>query len=106
MYGVITRVAEPKSGGNLAFGESWLDPQAKGGSFEDGYEPLASALGNPKLALYIRTPVFRVGELLILNENDRDQFTRKPGKWDVTCEEFESIEDACKRVLEVTKQDD
>lgn len=72
-YAVITKVAAATEGGNLAMGEVYLDPKAKGGSFSDPHLPIGEALGNPMLAMWVRTPVFRAGEILVLDGNDRDQ---------------------------------
>jgi hypothetical protein len=91
---VITKVCDNRSGGNLAMGDVYMDPQATGGDYDDPRLPLAEVMGNPMLALYVQTPVFRTGEILILDGNDRDQFGRKPSKWDVTCETFATIEEA------------
>lgn len=104
-YGVITKVPAPGDPGNLAMGlDVFLDPQATGGTYEDEHKPLGVALGNPLLGIYVQTPVFRLGEILLLDDNDRDQFTRKPSKWSVTCEEFMDIDDAVRRVQEVMKE--
>ncbi len=94
-FGVITKVADPASGGNLAtaMGQVFLDPQAKGGDYGDPHLEFTEALGlDPMLGLYMQVPVFTVGELLVLDGNDRDQMGRKPSKWSVTCEEFDDIE--------------
>lgn len=102
-FAVVTRVAEPETGGNLraALGDVWLDPLAKGGQHDDVRQPLGKALGQPMLDLFVQVPVFRVGELLLIDGNDRDQFGRKPSKWDVDVEEFDNIDAAVERVREV-----
>lgn len=102
-YGVITKVCDPTTGGNLktAIGSVFLDPQAKGGSFKDPHLPLGRALGDPMLDLYVQIPVFTVGELLVMDGNDRDQMGRKPSKWDVVCEMFGTIDEAVARAREV-----
>jgi hypothetical protein len=106
-FGVITKVCDPTSGGNLctAAGQVFLDPQAKGGSFDDPHLSLGEALGQRMLELYVQVPVFTVGELLVLDGNDRDQMGRKPSKWDVTCEEFNDIESAAARARAVADGD-
>lgn len=45
-------------------------------------------------AVFVSTPVFRRGELLVLDHNGRDQFSRKPSKWNVEYDTFETIEGA------------
>lgn len=101
-YGVITAVPGPQEFGNLALGEVYLDPQAQGRAITDPAQPLASALGDPMIGLYLRVPVFRVGELLVIDSDDRDQLGRKPSKWMVTCEYFDDIAAAVRRVHEAT----
>lgn len=100
--GVVTRVADPSTGGNLAIGDVWLDPQAQGGEPMAAHQRLADALGRPMLALYLRVPVFTVGELLVLDHNERDTMGRKPSKWDVDVETFDNIDEAVARAHEVT----
>ena len=99
--GVITKVAAPETGGNLcsALGQVFLDPQAKGNGYDSPHEEIGAALGNPMISLYVKVAVFRVGEILLLGNDDRDQFGRKPSKWDVVIQECETIFDA-KRIVE------
>lgn len=54
-------------------------------------------------AINIRTPVFTLGEILVLNECGREigGHGRKPSKWWVEYEEFPTIEQAIKRAEEV-----
>lgn len=101
VYGVITRVPKDGEFGNMALGEAYVDAQAFGGSFDEPARNIVDVTKNPALALWIRVPVFRLGELLVLVA-DRDQFTRKPSKWDVDCETFDNIDDTVRRVIEVT----
>jgi hypothetical protein len=57
-----------------------------------------------KQMVFCLVPVFSLGEILIINSNDRTiPDGRKPGKWDVECEYFDTIEDAVKRAKEVQK---
>jgi hypothetical protein len=50
------------------------------------------------------TPVFHLGEIMIIDSNDRTiPDGRKPSKWDVGCEYFDTIEKAIVRAEEVTK---
>ena len=103
-YAVITEVPSDGDYANLAMGPVYLDPQAEGGSYTDPYKDIGTALGNPLLNLYVRVPVFRKGELLLIDHNDRDQFGRKPSKWTVTCQEFDTLEEAAVAVLECTAE--
>lgn len=95
-FAVVTQVPPANDLGNLAtgIGQVFLDPQATGGRWEDEHRSVGDASGNPMLDLYIQVPVFKLGELLILNANGRDQFGRKPSKWDIRCEAFDNIDDA------------
>lgn len=103
--GVVVRVADPASGGNLALSNDvYLDPQALGArnAFDVPHQTLVKALGLPPMtALYLRCPVFTVGELLVLDDNERDTMGRKPSKWDVGVEWFDSLDDAVRRAREV-----
>lgn len=51
-----------------------------------------------------RTRVFKPGEILVLDANDRDQFSRKPSKWDVDLEWVETIEQAMEVVARVKEE--
>lgn len=100
IFGVITKVPETGERGNLAtaLGRLFVDPQHSGGSWDDPPEQ------NLALSLACLVPVFQLGELLVIGSDDRDQFTRKPSKWSVTCEYFDDIEEAVIRVKEVTNE--
>jgi hypothetical protein len=106
-YSVIARVGDPESGSNLAsaFACVWLKTEE--GSVSNGllgrYELAAGRLG--LLALNLYAPVFRVGEVLVLGDDGRDQFGRKPGKWDVDTEEYDSAEEAFARAAAVAGAD-
>jgi hypothetical protein len=53
---------------------------------------------------FCQIPVFELGEILIIDSNDRTiPDGRKPGRWNVGCEYFDTIEDAVKRAKEVYK---
>lgn len=64
--------------------------------------PITDMIGVGAIAL--RAPVFTLGEILILNEDGRELAGagRKPSKWYVTTEEFDSLEDAVAKVQQVT----
>jgi hypothetical protein len=51
--------------------------------------------------LALRTPVFYLGELLYLDGNDRDQFGRKPDKWNIEIEYIGELENAVSDVKEI-----
>lgn len=105
-YAVITRVPEPGDRGNLAtqLGQVFLDPQATGAGIDTPPQSLGKALGNPMLEVYVLGPVFRLGELLIVNGDGREMAGggRKPNKWDVDAEYFDEPEPAVRRALEVS----
>lgn len=91
-FAVITKVPDPKhSDGNLASVVLYAD----GG----GFHPLAA-----QIALSGRIPVFTLGEVLILNADGREPFGegRKPNKWDVSYEDFSTIEEAIVRARDIT----
>ncbi len=71
-------------------------------SDDDPHLPLGEALGNPLIELYVQTPVFTVGEILI-TQNGREIAGkgRKPSKWDVEYESFDDLNDALVRALEI-----
>ena len=103
-FGVITRVPDHRKGerGNLAsaMGEVFLAPN---GGYDDDVVPLHDALGAPMLALSMLVPNFRLSEILVLDGSGREVAGagRKPDKWDVDCEEFDTIEAAVARAREV-----
>ena len=95
-YGVITRVCEPESGGNMAT----VVPDL----WRASADPLAPLTRFGMEAINWRVPVFHIGEILILNDDGREVcgHGRKPNTWDVTCENFHDIEDAIVRAKEVS----
>lgn len=102
---VITRVADPAKGeyGNFAWADDVYVENGRASEATGWLAPVAPAVNRLGIAaLELRTPVFRVGELLVLNANDRDQFGRKPDKWDVDLEEFDDPQEAMRKALELT----
>jgi hypothetical protein len=102
---VVTRVGDPEKGMNMALAIPWValdpNPYPMDPEFPLGkHVSAAPYLGG--LVMNLREPVFRVGEILILDSNDRDALGRKPSKWDVDLEDFDTIEAAHKRSREVT----
>lgn len=83
---IVTEVPPAGDRGNLAsaVGSLWWDPQGDGGNWDDPPVPLHEKLGPG--VVYIQTPLWTVGEILVLDEHGRDQFGRKPSKWDVKIE--------------------
>jgi hypothetical protein len=52
--------------------------------------------------VFCSTPVFKLGEILVMDSNDRTiPDGRKPSKWGVSYETFDNIDDAIKRAREV-----
>lgn len=87
-FGVITRVPDPeKDDGNLASALVYRLP----------------AEARMAVMLRGRVPVFDLGEILVLDENDREISGRgrKPSKWEVDCEYFDNIEAAITRARAV-----
>lgn len=88
---VVTKIPDPKTDdGNLASAIVFGLPR----------ELTAACL------IHGRVEVFAKGEILILNEDGREicGHMRKPGKWDVETEHFETIEEAIKRSIEVSNE--
>lgn len=107
IFGLITRVPPAAEHGNLCLDHNvFVDPQAFGRPYDDDATPFIDVLTDPEqrfiLALMLRTPLFKVGEILILTSDGRDQFGRKPGKWNVECETFgDDVAALLRRLAEV-----
>lgn len=105
-YAVITRAGG--NGGNLAVrGDVMVQtaPPDDANDYLGTHRPAFEVMGIGAIAL--RVPVFTLGEVVILDgdhgrEVDGDQ--RKPGKWDVDTESFETIEAAVERALAVRRE--
>jgi hypothetical protein len=119
-FAVITKVSDDLSG-NYACAEMLINPDA------NAHTAGANIIVNPpshlvekyfgdairrkrndpidltkKQLVFCNTPVFTVGEILIMNSNDRTiPDGRKPDKWDVEYETFTDIDSAAKRAKEV-----
>lgn len=89
MFCVITQVPDPDTdGGNLAAALTYV-PKDSELSAEQARQLRFSAL------LHLRTPVFTLGEILVLDGNDRDYgTTRKPSKWFIEYECCDTVEEA------------
>jgi len=109
-FAVITQVSVYPSNHALMDTDIWIDgqftPDGKAvcltGELEAGGDLRQQ---QERLALWIslRTPVFSVGEILILGPDGREIGSpgRKPSKWGVTCEHFDDLDTAVARALEV-----
>jgi hypothetical protein len=95
---VVTRVAAAETGGNLAAALVYRQTAPES---ED--RPLGAWSPWAEGALTLRLEVFVPGEILVLDDDGREVagHGRKPGKWDVDVEEFDTIEQAVSRALEV-----
>lgn len=71
-------------------------------AFDGHLTPLHEVV--PGLALMMRMPVFTLGEIMFLDISGREiaGHGRKPSKWGVVTEEFDEIDDAIARAVEVT----
>lgn len=105
-FAVVTRVPPAHEIGNMA--------TAIGAIYvADSHDPLANLVpigeihpGGALVALNWRLAVFTLGEILVLDEHDREIAgqTSKPSKWDVTVEHFDTIEDAIDRACNLEKE--
>jgi hypothetical protein len=86
--------------GNLALPDvlyAQIGPPDASNYYLGRFAHAASLLGPAYLNL--RAPVFVLGEVLVLDGDGREVAGRgrKPDKWDVDCERFDSIDDAIAR---------
>lgn len=80
-------------------------PDIKSGEDGNACAPLVHGL-DPAVMMHVmtqgRVEVFSLGEILILDANGRDiGTTRKPSKWFIETEEFDTLDAAVERALEV-----
>lgn len=100
VFGVVVAVPGAGEFGNLAMTtDVYVDAQAFGGGYDDPAKPLHEVV--PDLLLWARHPVFKLGELLVMPDGERDQFGRKPSKWSVTVDEFDDVGLALLRLEEL-----
>jgi len=104
-YGVITNV--PDLDGDGMFGNVSLPMNpfyyvTKMGDKSTDYVDVIKKMTGIEM-LMLRIPVFILSEILILDLTGREVagYGRKPDKWSVTCEEFDTIEEALARAKEV-----
>lgn len=95
-YLVITKVPPDGDPGNLALE---LDVFVE----TDGDVKRLTDILAPHQALALRAPVFSVGEVLVCADGERESGYpgRKPSKWHVDYESFDTAEDAVARAQEV-----
>lgn len=101
---VITSVPPPGDQGNLALVlDVFFEPPATPQNFDNPLPRLVDYVGQPMLALALRAPVFTLGEVLICDFDGRELVGagRKPSKWSVGAETFQTPEEAVKRAREV-----
>lgn len=100
-FAVITSVGSPLHGDNLDTGPVFLHPQALGDP--DGeWNTIGVALARPVLDVFVRVPVFKVGELLVVTYL-RDQFGRMLDHVSgIDYEVFDTIDEAVARVQQFT----
>ena len=104
-YTVITRVPDGKKMGNLAITLDTVievEQPSESNGWNGVYQSVVEQFG--MAALSLRAPVFRLGEVIQLDANDRDQFTRKPSKWDVETETFDDAVEAFARARQVIEE--
>lgn len=77
----------------------WVPKLGDRGNMASG---LGFVSGDPLASMLTMVQVFKLGEILVLGDDYRDQMGRKPSKWDVKIEQFASIEEAADRANEVT----
>lgn len=96
-FGVITKIPDFPDNGNLCL-TFLYPPKSRTYIATVGIAKVEKDIAPMGMAQWEN---FRLGELLVIGGDGRDQFTRKPSKWDVTCEEFDNIEDAVNRIREL-----
>lgn len=99
-FGVIIKIPVAEDGddvrGNLCAAFELYQVTGRATEKTGYLEPVV--LVNPVAALVIREPVFKLGEILVMQcDREVGGLARKPSKWDVTCEEFKTVEEAVAR---------
>lgn len=96
---VITRVPDAMAGeaGNLATALGSLFVRVEEPSQSNDWTGKVASVGMEALSLLV--PVFDLGEIVVADEGGRELVgrLRKPSKWDVGTETFDSIEEAVAR---------
>jgi hypothetical protein len=102
-FAVVTKLDNRNGNMATALGDVYVQDEAPGESnnWLGTYKPLPA-----RLSLDMFTPVWKLGEIVVLDDNDRTiPDGRKPSKWFITTEEFDNIEDAMRRSREVVDDD-
>lgn len=101
-FAVVRAVGAPESGENLAIALP-LYVKTEQGTEANGWLGRFEQLRDPGLALALHAPVFSVGEILILDADGREigYPGRKPSKWSVEVESFDTAEAATARAAEL-----
>lgn len=101
-FAVITSVSQPPDAGNMKGDLEVYLVEDRGAGLE---EVVLLREVMPEMTLAVRTPVFQMGEILILNESGREVGYpgRKPSKWAVEYDEFpvDQLEAAVARAKDV-----
>lgn len=108
---VVTRIPEPDDHGNMAVPDClplYKEQRTPSGA-QDFNAPLVEdfQMGGALLLGGYRSPVFRLGEILILDASGREPHGRgrKPSKWDITITHADTIADAVMLSRDVTAED-
>lgn len=103
---VITRIPDSEKGesGNLAVAlPLYLETEqpSKENDYRGKFEPVVKLMG--MAALSLRAPVFALGEILVVDESGREigGIARKPSKWDIDYEEYDTVEEAVAKAIEL-----
>jgi hypothetical protein len=100
-FQVVTKVPDPlESQGNLA---AAFEIYVIDSPYPPGKARLLTMYRGASSLVALRTPVFHVGEVLIVDEDGRElpYPGRKPSKWEVDVEEYDSVEAAVERAQAV-----
>lgn len=98
-FTVVTKIED----GNLATALGQLFVRTREPSEATDWVPeYGPAPASLQLSLFV--PVWRLGEIVVLGPDDRTiPDGRKPSKWFIETEDFDTIEEAITRSLEVTQ---
>lgn len=101
-FGVITQIEQH---GNMATALGQVFQETEKMSEANGWQSKYEHV-NPAISLQLHMPVFTLGEILILDESGREVAGagRKPSKWYVTCEEFNTVEEAVARAQQLEEE--
>lgn len=107
MFTVITKIPVPPDSGNMysGFGDIYIETEQPDESNNwKGVIKRAIEILGVDIALSLRLQNFKIGEILVLDVNDRDMWTRKPSKWLVETEDFDTFEEAFERAKAVIEE--